>query len=81
MGHVCNLCRSSAGAVINFHVVVITLNSVFEIKGAPCTRCAQFGCRVHRFWYLCTRWVHLISEYFYTLYRSEHMEISLGARF
>ena len=22
---------------------------VFEIKGAPCTRCAQFGGRVHRF--------------------------------
>ena len=25
------------------------LSLVFEIKGAPCTLCAQFGCRVHRF--------------------------------
>ena len=23
--------------------------AVFKIKGAPCTLCAHFGCRVHRF--------------------------------
>ena len=25
------------------------VSSVFEIKGAPCTLCAHFGCRVHGF--------------------------------
>ena len=31
---------------------------VFEIKGAPCTLCAHFGCRVHGFRNLRTRCLH-----------------------
>ena len=42
----------------HFDIIV----SVFEIKGAPCTLCAHFGYRVHRFKPLCTRCVHDFSN-------------------
>ena len=32
--------------------------TVFEIKGAPCTLCAHFGCRVHGFLNMCNLYVH-----------------------
>ena len=37
--------------------------SVFEIKGALCTRCAHFGCRVHRYQVLCILQVHAFSKF------------------
>ena len=29
--------------------ILFSCQAVFEIKGAHCARCAQFGCRVHTF--------------------------------
>ena len=51
------------------------VSSVFEIKGAPCSLCAHFGCRVHGFKSLCTRRVHvdLYSTLLIPLYRNVHM--------
>ena len=47
---------------------------MFEIKGAPCTRCAHFGGWVHRFWDLCTRCVHAFSYILIPLYKEDHMD-------
>ena len=55
--------------------------SVFEIKGAPCTLCAYFGCRVHIFQHLCTRCVHAFSNISLPSYKEEHMDILPGAQF
>ena len=38
--------------------------AVFKIKGAPCTRCAPFDDRVHRFQYMCTQQVHTFTNMF-----------------
>ena len=32
-----------------WNYVAYSSYQVFEIKGAPCTLCAHFGCRVHTF--------------------------------
>ena len=32
------------------HTLLSHIQSVSEIKGAPCARCAHFHCRVHEFW-------------------------------
>ena len=54
---------------------------MFEIKGAPCARCAYFGCRVHGFHDLCTRSVHAFSIILIPLYKEERMNKIPGARF
>ena len=58
----------------------LDMYAVFEIKGALCTRRAQFGCRVHMYRNVCTRRVDLISEHFFTLCRPEHKGHSPGTR-
>ena len=45
--HFISECASGILQVFRYGVYFLT---VFEIKGAPCTRCAHFGGRVHRFW-------------------------------
>ena len=48
----------------HFYLSRVT-GSVFEIKGVPCTRCAQFRGLVHRFWNLCTRQMHAFPNILY----------------
>ena len=50
------------------------MSSVFEIKGTPCTLCAHFSYRVHRFKYMCTRCVHAFSSIVIPLYKKKHMD-------
>ena len=57
------------------------IDSVFEIKGSPCTRCAHFGGRVHRVQDLCTLQVHVFFIFSIWFYRKEILDIMLGASF
>ena len=53
---------------------------MFEIKGAPCTQCAHFGCRAHRFLDLFTRCVHVFFLTYQYLYIKKNDKLP-GARF
>ena len=35
--------------ILKTNLLILNIDLVFEIKGAPCTLCAHFGCRMHRF--------------------------------
>ena len=59
---------------------VIDYDTVFEIKGAPCIRCAHFGCQVHIFKDLCTLCI-LLSNIIIHLNKEEHMVKLPGAWF
>ena len=55
-------------------IITITIRpnkSVLEIKDAPCSLHAHFGCRVHRFQHLCTQWVHAFFNILIPLCKEE----------
>ena len=58
---------------------IVNYSSVFEMKGAPCTRFAQFGGWMHWSWNLCTWQVHDFPNVLIHLYRNKHLEIVPGA--
>ena len=51
--------------------IFVFVQTVFAIKGAASTRCAQCGCPVHTFKTLCTRHVHIYSTII-PLYKKVH---------
>ena len=55
--------------------------SLFEIKGAPCTLCPHFGCRLHRFQHMCTQYVHGFSNKSIPSFKGQHMDKMPGAPF
>ena len=54
-------------------------STVFEFKGALCTLCVHFDCRVYGFQHLCTRRVHPFFNMLTSLYKKEHKDKLPGA--